>query len=697
MNKEQKFVCPYCKNELTFLQGSYACSSCGFSIPDAICRHSLTDDDVSNILAQGYSNQIDDFYSRYGQMFKGRLLLNNKKVIVIEKCSDHEICAECGSDDTYRYDNLIWCGSCHCVKNKDAEPAGDISSEQTCNYDIFISHSSLDDRRSLEIYDFLTRSGFKCWIDKRSINPGIVYSEEIAEGLINSRLFLAIISASANESRPILDEVIAAYNEHKTIIVYNIDQNINVRNIKPGFKIPLGSPQWINDFGPADHAQAQELLLLSVQRALYNNNITADEKTNVSGATSIKPDSVLFGGLKILMKSALTAVLFFALSLVAYHCYFNFTLTEIPEETDSGNIAKPASSLASNRVKHAGKSRAVLKSKADKGNLEIGSVMKFGSYWDYPLNWIYAFDDRDGNQVFISKDIITFKPFDVAHSNLYGRIANGFIIEMLPTNKDTVKSFSESLSNDDWIRAYGENNWEFSTIRAWLNSRRISVEYPSVRPNQNNTNFYSESSIKYGLAYTQKIDEPGFLTGFTAQEIEALRPNRTSFVLTEYHKNEATSGDRVFNYFEEFDPETVQYKKTLMPKVRPFIFNFQDVYTKEVEDLVYLPSLSEFIKISQDPRIDLNYSKEVYTTKGESYILPNTQWWLRTPCGFLYTTVCTVEGSDLNKGKAILRIATSSDLIGIRPLLKLRVKDLKLSGSGTESDPYQLKKQRIEE
>ena len=101
------------------------------------------------------------------------------------------------------------------------------------------------------------------------------------------------------------------------------------------------------------------------------------------------------------MKSALTAVLFFALSLVAYHCYFNFTLTEIPEETDSGNIAKPASSLASNLVKHAGKSRAVLKSKADKGNLEIGSVMKFGSYCDYPLNWIYAFDDRDGNQVVV--------------------------------------------------------------------------------------------------------------------------------------------------------------------------------------------------------------------------------------------------------------------------------------------------------
>lgn len=708
MSEKQEFICPFCQQQLQFSGGLYTCNRCKFTLPSEISGYRLEEREISAILSDGYSSQIDNFHDQFGKKFKGRILLLNGHTSLLSKSENAERCQKCQSTDTYQNENFIWCCDCHwsSVKRTNTEILSDgyhpdfkpepEQNEQSAapaepnlqHYDVFISHSSQDDSQSLAIYDYLTRNGVKCWIDKRNISPGTVYSEEIARGLVDSKIFLAVFSAKANESRPILDEVIAAYNEHKIIIVYNIDKNINVRNIKPGFKLPFGSPQWISDHSPAQHKQALEMLLLSIQRSLQNisGNEDSPDKTDSDGGFLNLKKSILVKLMRSIGKTTITAVLFLAMSLFAYHIYFS--------RTDSEPQGAATDAPGKNRLIQSSKQihRSVNKSAGtEESEFNVGSILRFGKYWDHPLDWIYAFDDESGNQVFISREIITFKPFDVAHSNLYGRIANGFVIEMFPTNKDTIKSFSERLTNDDWIRAYGENNWEYSTLRAWLNSGKISVQYPEVRPSRDNANVYSESGLKYGIAYTHKIDEPGFLTGFSQKEQAALLTNSTRFALTDYHKNEHTEGDHLFNYFEELDPKVTSYKRTLMPKVRPFIFNLDNIYTKTVEDRIYLPSLPEFIKISQDSRIDLEYSKEVFTSNGESYILPNSQWWLRTPCGFLNTTVCTVEGSDLNKGKAILRIATSSDLIGVRPLMKLNTRKLRFTGSGTLADPYQLK------
>lgn len=606
MSEKQEFICPFCQQQLQFSGGLYTCNSCKFTLPSEISGYRLEEREISAILSDGYSSQIDNFHDQFGKKFKGRILLLNGHTSLLSKSENAERCQKCQSTDTYQNENFIWCCDCHwsSVKRANTEILSDgyhpdfkpkpEQNEQSAasaepnlqHYDVFISHSSQDDSQSLAIYDYLTRNGVKCWIDKRNISPGTVYSEEIARGLVDSKIFLAVFSANANESRPILDEVIAAYNEHKIIIVYNIDKNINVRNIKPGFKLPFGSPQWISDHSPAQHKQALEMLLLSIQRSLQNisGNEDSPDKTDSDGGFLNLKKSILVKLMRSIGKTTITAVLFLAMSLFAYHIYFS--------RTDSEPHGAATDAPGKNRLIQSSKQihRSVNKSAGtEESEFTVGSILRFGKYWDHPLDWIYAFDDESGNQVFISREIITFKPFDVAHSNLYGRIANGFVIEMFPTNKDTIKSFSERLTNDDWIRAYGENNWEYSTLRAWLNSGKISVQYPEVRPSRDNANVYSESGLKYGIAYTHKIDEPGFLTGFSQKEQAALLTNSTRFALTDYHKNEHTEGDHLFNYFEELDPKVTSYKRTLMPKVRPFIFNLDNIYSKTVEDRIYLP------------------------------------------------------------------------------------------------------------
>lgn len=669
-----KINCPHCQETLILEQDRYYCNKCGFFIPCRIEDKELSIESIKELFKHGFSKSEISLKNN----LKGRLLLLPTKAVLLTHDQERKSCEKCNSTLVYDNENITWCSNCHwCQKkhepNDDLKLEGYYPTKMHSNeelYDLFISHSSHDNAKALEIYKFLTKNGYKCWLDSQSINPAVVYSEEIAEGLLKSKIFIAIFSSHANQSRPILDEVITAYNEQKPIIVYNIDPKINVRNIKSGFKLPFGSPQWISDHNIYQHPQALEQLLLSIHR--IKRELRDQSPDHIKHSAKSKLNNFAF----MLLRSIITAVLFFSISLLSYHLYFNYA----PNDLDQHESSNVLNNLALENSK--------ITNKIDTKNFEIGTILRFGSYWAKPIYWIYAFDDEEGNQVFISKDLITFKPFDVAHSNLYGRIANGFVVDVHPNRSDLATDYINRLSSDDWIRAFGENYWETSTLRAWLNSDQIMVKYPYVTPSLENTNSQADASQAYGSAYVDQLNEPGFLTGFTPDEIELLQRNNTSFILTSRHVHGTLREKTVFNYFAHLDPQKAIYRDLLKPKIRPFIFDFKNVATKTVSDLVYIPSLEEFIKISQDRRIDLDYSKEIFLSNGDTYRLPKSQWWLNTPCGFLNTTICTAEGSDLNKGKAILRIATVSNFNGVRPLIKLQIKQLKLKGLGTMAKPY---------
>ena len=322
----------------------------------------------------------------------------------------------------------------------------------------------------------------------------------------------------------------------------------------------------------------------------------------------------------------------------------------------------------------------------DTQNFGIGSIIRFGTYWNKPIYWIYAFDDQDGNQVFISREIVTFKPFDVAHNNLYAKLSNGTAIDLHPMPDETIHKYMNRFTTSKWIDSVGDNSWEHSTLRTWLNSNAMNVPYEFHAPSIDNTN--QETAGPIGTAYVEKINEPGFLAEFNDHELKLLEAKDHDLILSVYNKDSSSKGDQLFNFFDNLDPEQNLYKDTLKAKAKPFIFDFQSVYKKTLQDKVTIPSLEDFIIISQDQRIDLQYTKEIFSATGDSFVLPLTRWWLDTPCGYTPTTVCNVLGSDFNKDKPIIKIAPSSDFSGVRPMIRLPFKSYKMKGAGTLEDPY---------
>jgi small GTP-binding protein len=68
---------------------------------------------------------------------------------------------------------------------------------ETFQYDVFISHSSMDKRAVCQLAERLKEDGLRVWLDDWEIQPGDMVSLKIEEGLEHSRTLLLVTSAQA--------------------------------------------------------------------------------------------------------------------------------------------------------------------------------------------------------------------------------------------------------------------------------------------------------------------------------------------------------------------------------------------------------------------------------------------------------------------------------------------------------------------
>ncbi|MCR4554008.1 MAG: toll/interleukin-1 receptor domain-containing protein [Succinivibrionaceae bacterium] len=547
--------------------------------------------------------------------------------------------------------------------NDPVEKLSDYLEPLLYSYEVFVIQSSSENdyKTAAQIAADLELSN---WCRPRPLVSDSKTNVERANAINDSKLYLAILTEECYRNPLLLEEIsreinlINTNNNEKERIIYVSTPNWkSLPQISEKFEFQTSTDTWIYNDPDELHRK--------IRQKLANFKNTAKKP-------SVREDSSLTGTLSTHKKTILTSVSLIAGAAALFGLFSAFYA--------SGNNASNNKSI--DRLIEQNE----IISEIDTRNFGVGTIIRFGTYWNKPLYWIYAFDDPDGNQIFVAKDLITFKPFDVAHSNQYGSDSKKRSIEFHPRVNETIKSYVGRLSTDTWIGALGENSWENSTLRAWLNSDNIVTDYPGFAPN--NANINSDSAMTYGVSYTQRLNEPGFLTGFTADEINLLKPRKTEVILSGNRKNEATEGRNLFNFFKELDPDRDLYKTTFVPKIKPYVFDLKDLYKKKIEDHVFIPSLEDFLEISKDPRIAIEYSKEVFTPNGESYFLPSSTWWLNTPCGFTVTTVCTVTSSDFNKDKPLLKVTPASDVMGVRPMIKIAARNLKFKGSGTAADPY---------
>jgi len=114
-------------------------------------------------------------------------------------------------------------------------------------HDIFISYTKEDKLTADAVSATLeSRYGIRCWIAPRDICPGADWAESIVLAISDSRAFVLIFSAHANQSQQVKKEVERAVNKGIPIIPFRIE------DVEPNKTLEyfISTPHWLEAFTP---------------------------------------------------------------------------------------------------------------------------------------------------------------------------------------------------------------------------------------------------------------------------------------------------------------------------------------------------------------------------------------------------------------------------------------------------------------
>jgi len=109
-------------------------------------------------------------------------------------------------------------------------------------YSAFLSHSSEDAARAMEITEGIEARGLSVWIAPRNVQPGEDWPKEIIRGIQSSKCFILLLSGSANLSDNVAREVERASHYQKP--VYSI--RIEDVNLSPKLEYFISMHHWVD-------------------------------------------------------------------------------------------------------------------------------------------------------------------------------------------------------------------------------------------------------------------------------------------------------------------------------------------------------------------------------------------------------------------------------------------------------------------
>ena len=113
-------------------------------------------------------------------------------------------------------------------------------------HDVFISYSSKDKATADAVCARLESRGIRCWIAPRDVGPGANYGAEIIDALRGSRALVLVLSAHANASRHIPNEIERAVSHGVPVLPFRIE------DVQPAKALDLfiGSVHWLDAMTP---------------------------------------------------------------------------------------------------------------------------------------------------------------------------------------------------------------------------------------------------------------------------------------------------------------------------------------------------------------------------------------------------------------------------------------------------------------
>lgn len=329
----------------------------------------------------------------------------------------------------------------------------------------FISHSSKDAEYAEKICELLERNEISCFIAPRDIRSGREYAEELVNGIDNSTAMILLMSENANHSPHVLREVERAVSRAIPILVYKLEETALTKSME----YFLMTHQWVTAQGNENYAD-----ILCFAKDLKNQESPKDHtaarqnavsrETKVSGGSSSEPNHKP-------PKKAITLTVFAVLALVL-----------------AGIVGVRIHNMR-NSIKY---------------TIATGDTVTFGSYNNEPINWRVLKLSEDRNQaVLISSEILTMKAYDAAEGGKYNWFDS--------TDYWSQKSEADTDMNLQTL-VRGNSDWSMSNIRTWLNSTDEVVTYTDQPP-------VSTAMAERKNGYQ---NEPGFLHGFTKEELSAI-------------------------------------------------------------------------------------------------------------------------------------------------------------------------------
>jgi TIR domain-containing protein/WD40 repeat protein len=112
--------------------------------------------------------------------------------------------------------------------------------------DVFISHATEDQATAAEVCALLETRGVQCWIAPRDVAPGAQWDDAIVDAIGSAQTFLLILSAKANDSPYVKNEVNHAFGARKTIFTFRVEEVVPGKSL--GFY--LARHHWMDGFPP---------------------------------------------------------------------------------------------------------------------------------------------------------------------------------------------------------------------------------------------------------------------------------------------------------------------------------------------------------------------------------------------------------------------------------------------------------------
>jgi len=147
---------------------------------------------------------------------------------------------------------------------------------------IFVSHSSLDREAAERLVTDIEKFGMPCWMAPRDIPFGSNYGAAIVDAIEKTEVFIVLLSANANNSPHVANEIERAVNYRKTIIPLRLE---DVRASK-AIELHISTHHWVDLFESEQKREQNMRRFLDVLRDALRSWVVPDLPP-LSGATQV--------------------------------------------------------------------------------------------------------------------------------------------------------------------------------------------------------------------------------------------------------------------------------------------------------------------------------------------------------------------------------------------------------------------------